>query len=142
MIDWSFNFWAVLISTIITFFIGMLWYSDILFGKIFRKSIGITDKQASEARKKGMGSMTKELILTVIASMIFFMVLSIILNNIGATTIPLAIVVSIVLWLGFIVTKLLNNVLWEKRPIAIYWLGIFHELVSIIIGAIIIALFL
>lgn len=53
----SINFWAVLVSAISTFLIGGLWYSPILFGKVWMKENGFTEedvKNHSAARKFGV----------------------------------------------------------------------------------------
>ena len=51
------NYLAVLVSAIIGMIIGALWYSPLLFGKLWMKLSGMTEKQLNEAKKKGMGKM-------------------------------------------------------------------------------------
>ena len=45
---------AVIVVAIISFVIGMLWYSPLLFGKQWMKLSDIGDKKMKEMKKKGM----------------------------------------------------------------------------------------
>jgi hypothetical protein len=48
MLDFSnLNYFAIFITTLLTFGIGAVWYTG-LFGKMWQKETGLTDKQISE----------------------------------------------------------------------------------------------
>lgn len=43
------NYWAVLLAAISAFVIGGLWYSSLLFGKVWMRESGMTDEKAAQA---------------------------------------------------------------------------------------------
>lgn len=48
MLDvFSLNYFAILVTTVVTFGIGAVWYT-VLFGKAWQKETGLTDKQIQE----------------------------------------------------------------------------------------------
>ena len=58
------NFLAVLVATIVSMVLGALWYSPILFGKLWAKLSKFTEEDIEKAKKKGM---TKNYILNFIS---------------------------------------------------------------------------
>ncbi len=43
------NYWAVLVAAVVSMVIGALWYSPVLFGKLWMKYSGLSDKKLAEA---------------------------------------------------------------------------------------------
>jgi hypothetical protein len=48
------NYLAVLVAALVSMVIGGLWYSPLLFGNIWMKLSGITQKDVEKAKKQGM----------------------------------------------------------------------------------------
>jgi len=46
-----------LVAAIAGMLIGAFWYSPLLFGKLWMRLSGLTEKQLNEAKKKGMGKL-------------------------------------------------------------------------------------
>ena len=46
------NYLAVLVAAIVSMVIGGLWYSPLLFGNVWMKLSGITQKDVEKAKKK------------------------------------------------------------------------------------------
>lgn len=42
------NYWAVLVAGLLTFFLGGLWYSPVLFGQIWMQANGYEEQQVRE----------------------------------------------------------------------------------------------
>ena len=45
----SLNWLAIIVAALASFAIGSLWYSPVLFGKVWQRETGITDEKAKSA---------------------------------------------------------------------------------------------
>ena len=125
---------AVLVSAIVGMVIGALWYSPILFGKVWMNLSGFTDKKMQEMKKKGMAV---PYILNFIFILILSYVLALFINASQAVTIMQGAIVGFFVWIGFMATLMLNSVLWEGKPVKLYILNIAYHLITVIIMSII-----
>ena len=130
------NYLAVFGAAVVSMVIGALWYSPLLFGKMWMTMSGITPDNM-ESMKKGMGAKYG---VQFVMSLVMAYVLTHMLQYAGATTIGTAMQGAFWLWLGFVVTVGAGMVLWEKKPIKLYFLMMAHELVSIAAMAIVVVL--
>ncbi len=130
------NYLSVLTAAIASFILGGLWYSPLLFGKLWIKLNNISKADMAKAKKKGMAA---SYFATFIYLLITAFVLSLFINFAEAATIAEALEVAFWLWLGFIATNTLSSVLWEGKSFKLYLLKNAHELISLLIMAAIIA---
>ena len=128
------NLLAVLVVAIISMIIGALWYSPLLFGNIWMKLMKITKADIEKAKKK---SMTGNYVASFIAVLILSYVLSFVIGFVAFNSIGGSILLSLLLWLGFIATTFLNSVLWENKSVKLYLINILHYLVVFLVAAII-----
>jgi hypothetical protein len=119
------NLVAVVVSAVVGMIIGMAWYSPLLFGNVWMKLSGMTKKQLDESKKKGMAVPAA---VGFLAALVMSFVLAHFVDYTGATTALMGIQTGVWLWLGFIATVLLNSVLWEGKPVKLYFLNIAHYL--------------
>lgn len=133
--DFAINYLAVIIAAIASMIIGALWYSPILFGKQWMVIMGFSEEHLEEMKREGMG---KSYAISFVASLIMSFVIAQIVETWNAIDIGDAFEITILVWLGFIVTILLNSVLWERRPVRLYLINISHYFVAILVMAIII----
>jgi len=133
----SINYLAVLVSAVASMIIGGLWYSPLLFGKLWIKLSNVTPKQIEEAKKKGM---TKAYILMFISSLVMAYIIAHFVDYVQAVDMITALQLTFWIWLGFIVTVLLSSVLWEGKPVKLFLINISHYLVSIGVMSIILSL--
>jgi len=128
------NYLAILVASIVSFIIGMLWYSPLLFGKAWIKLMNFSKEDMNKAKKKGMG---KTMLLGFIATLVTAYVLSYFINVLRYSSAGDGAVLGFMIWLGFLATTLLGSVLWEGKPYALYFLNITYHLVNLVIlGAI------
>ena len=128
------NLLAVLVSAIIGMVIGALWYSPLLFGKVWMNLSGFTDKKMQEMKKKGMAV---PYILNFISTLILSYVLALFISASQAVTIMQGAIVGFFVWIGFMATLMLNSVLWEGKPVKLYILNIAYHLITVIIMSVI-----
>jgi hypothetical protein len=122
------NLWAVLIAALVNYVIGALWYSPLLFGKIWMKLMNFTNEDMEKAKEKGM---SKSYFIAFISSLVMAFVLAQFLQYTNASTISAGFMTALWLWLGFITTVLISGVLWESKPWALYLINISHYLVGL-----------
>lgn len=129
------NYIAVLVTAVIGFVIGMLWYSPLLFANAWMKLSGIKKEVMEKAKKK--------ILPTRIASFISLLVMTYVLayfvNIAGASTVLEGAQTGFLLWLGFIASVTLGKVffLWEGKSVKLYVLNAAHYFVVMItMGAI------
>ena|SRR3989344_5699314 len=128
------NYLAVLVSAVIGMVIGALWYSPLLFGRMWMKLSGMTEKQLNEAKKKSMGKMY---FVAFIGVLLMSYILAHFVDYTDSTTFSMGMQTGVWLWLGFIVPILIGGVLWENKSVKLYIINIAHYLVVLsVIGGI------
>ncbi|KRA25098.1 hypothetical protein ASD65_12195 [Microbacterium sp. Root61] len=129
------NYWAVLLATASSMVVGSIWYTPKVFGTRWAKLADV------DMNRPGM-SATLPIIVTVLVSFVTAWVLA------GATTIAwhfyggsyfvAALVTAILLWAGFTAARFITHDAFEGRPTSLTVLNIAHELVTVVIMAILI----
>jgi len=128
------NILAIVVAAIVGMVIGALWYSPYLFGKTWMRLSKMSEKQLKVMKAKGMG---KTYLIAFIAALVTAYVLALFIDLTQAGTLLQGIQIGFWVWLGFIATTMLGNVLWEGKPVQLYVLNVVHQLVSIaVMGAI------
>ena len=129
------NYWAVILATLSSMVVGTIWYTPKVFGNYWMKAAGVAST--------GKGSDAfGPIVTTVIVSFITAWVLA------GATFISwkfyaggffwAAVVTAVVLWAGFTAARFITHDAFDKRPSGLTLLNIAHELVTLVVMAIII----
>jgi hypothetical protein len=129
------NYWAVILATLSTMIVGSVWYTPKVFGNYWMKATGVTPSgRASDA--------VTPIVVTVIVSFVTAWVLAgavfIAWKFYGGSFFVNALVTGIVLWAGFTGARFITHDAFDKRPSGLTVLNIAHELVTVIIMAIII----
>lgn len=107
------NLWAVLVSTVLGFGLGWLWYSKHVFGNIWMRETGVVcDGQTNGGQKAKMLGIT--IFLTLISAFVFALFLG------PYYTFKLAIYVSFMISIGFITTSLGVNYLYLNRSLKLF----------------------
>lgn len=133
------NYWAVFISAAVSMVIGSLWYGP-LFGKMFMQAMGMdkmTDAQKAEM-KKGMGM---SYVLQFIGSLVMFYVLAVMMGRLNQLSVNGGLMVAFWSWLGFIVPIKLSDAIWGGKKV-LFWLGIGHSLVNLLVAGAIIGIWI
>ena len=127
---------AVILSALASMIIGFLWYGPI-FGKMWMSMMGFTSKDMDKAKQKGVG---KYYLTALIGSLITAFVLAYFIEYINVESVLQALQFGFWVWLGFIATVMLGTVLWEGKPVKLYFLNIMYQLVNIEVMAVILTL--
>lgn len=116
---------AILLSALASMIIGSLWYGP-LFGKTWMKLQGVTKEQIAKGKKMNM---TPYYVAAFIMSLLTAYVLEWLINALNVSSISGALLLGVLLWLGFYVTTLSSSVLWEGKPFKLFLLNIGYGLV-------------
>lgn len=128
----SINFVAVVVAAIVSMALGAFWYSPAGFGKQWMKLSGLNPKQLEAAKKKRMG---KTYAVAFLASLIMADVLAYIVDYAEASTVVDGLQVGFWVWLGFVATVSLGLVLWENKPIKLWVLNNAYNLITLMLMA-------
>lgn len=124
------NYLAILIAAVLSYAIGVLWYSNILFGKTWMKLANI---------KKTKGSMAPKIVMGFIADIIKAFVLSIVFWYSAIASITEGMYFAFIIWLGFFGTVTLGSFLWEGKSFKLWIINNGYNLLSLLVMAIVIA---
>ena len=125
------NYWAVLIATVSSMIVGSVWYTPKVFGNRWMKL----------AKVEPEGSWAP-VVLAVLMSFVLAWVLA------GASAIAWhfydgsflwsSVVTAVLLWAGFTAARFITHDSFEGRPSSLTVMNIGHELVTVVIMAVII----
>ena len=108
------NIIAVIVVALIYFGIHMLWYFPFLFGNKWLELVG----KEEEPKEK----IIRDTIIMIPTSIITILILAIIINLTNTTTILGALLISIILWIGFVFTIGFNQSNFNDRTSIILYL--------------------
>jgi hypothetical protein len=131
IIDWSINWLAVAACTLVSMVVGSLWYGPV-FGKKFQALMGMANmsaEQQAEMKKGMMGLYIKQ----ILSSLLMFFVLALLIINFQAIDAAEGIILSLWLWLGFVVPTQFGRELWGGK-MGLFWLGAGNMLVTLVIS--------
>ncbi len=128
-IDFLVNWVAVLVTAAIGFVIGFIWYG-FLFMKPWAKAVGLDPKGKDPAPVRNM-------LIGFIITIISVYVLALFITNTGSNTPLGGMLIAAIIWLGCSLTAGIGRVIWEKKPMSLFWINIPYELMNmLIVGAI------
>jgi hypothetical protein len=124
------NYLAVLVSGVVIFVLGGLWFS-LLFAKPWLRMIGVTDPQASP----GAALFVQFFVCALLTSWGMAMILS----HAGPMEVGRAIGFGILCWLGFAGATSYATAKAGKKPVALWAIETGYNLVSFVIAAVILS---
>jgi hypothetical protein len=125
-----FNHWALLVSALILWFLGAIWYSPVLFAKPWMALLKIDPSKTN----------SKTMVPGMIASFIGDLILSLVLAHIvywsGADSCGWGAFIGFLVWLGFFAAPNLPQGVYEGRPFKLFAINNGYWLVGLmIVGA-------
>ena len=132
----SINFLAVIVAAVGYMVIGAVWYSPVVFGKMWMKLAGITQKDIDKQKK----TMPKTYGFAFLGALITSYILAIIIGLVGAITLVGALQIGFLVWLGFVATTTLSTVLFEGKKQELYLLNNGYNLIALLVASAILTL--
>ena len=125
------NYIAVIVATLVSFALGAVWYSPVLFGNQWMKLNGFTKSDMKKA------DMTKGMIVSLLGSLLASFVLARLFMMLEVTAIGMALHSALGIWIAFIVPMQLSRVFYEKGKIGLFYIHTFYSLTLLLVTALI-----
>lgn len=124
---------SIIIAGIASALVGFLWYHPRVFGAAWMRMSNVTPEMANASRR---GMLVRALVALVAATIAAF-VMSFFMLAWGISDWIGCVVLAFWCWLGFVAPAMLGQVLWERKPFALYLINSLYWLVSFVIIALI-----
>ncbi len=130
------NYVAVVLATLSSMIVGAVWYTPKVFGTYWMKQSGIDPNDG--------GPFVRPLVVTLVVSFITAWVLAgaayISLQFYGGSFFWNTVLTAVILWAGFTAARFVTHDQFDRRPPGLTILNCAHELVTLVVMAIIIGL--
>ena len=131
----SINYLAVLVCGVIHMVLGALWYSPLLFGKLWMKVMGKSEEELKEMNQ----GVWKAYVFSFLGALVMAFVLAHVIDYAQADSIIDGLQGGFWVWLGFVVTTSMAGILFEGRPKGLYFIYNGYQLVSLLVIGVILA---
>ncbi|MGH2359613.1 MAG: DUF1761 domain-containing protein [bacterium] len=129
------NFLAVLVAALVAFLLGGLWYSPILFAKLWVEAHGYTEEKVNEMRKTA----SRAYLVSVVCHLGIALAIAVLVHYTGLVNPLQGLKLGLLLWLGFAFTLgLMGNMFSEKR-ISTFFIDTGYQLTYLVIMSVILA---
>ena len=125
------NIWPILVATIVSFGIGSLWYSPILFGTDWMNLVKSFNKSWNNSNVSGVW---KHYLAQLIATIVSLCVLAFFISTVSAATAGDGAFLGFLVWLGFTVTESVGYFLWEQKPLRLILINSIGTLLNLIVS--------
>lgn len=132
--DSSVNLLAVLVAIIANTVIGFLWYMPSTFGTVWMREAGLKKEEIQKT------SMVKAVGGSIVSYVVTAFILAQVLAAYGDTTAGEIALTAFWLWLGFAAAIRVSHVLFEGKSFTYFAITAAHDLVSIVVMALIVGL--
>ncbi len=129
------NYLAVGLSAVLSFVLGMLWYSPLLFGKAWMAGQGYTEADL-EGMQSGMGPTYA---LSLVCWFVMATILAVVASHFGEGVGP-TFHVGLHLWLGFSATVGLTNNRFSDKPLSLWAIDGGYQVASIGVMSVVLGL--
>lgn len=131
------NWLAVALATVSSMVVGFIWYARPVFGTLWIRLSGVDEKS--------MGNGVVPIIITIVVSFITAAVLAgsaaIAQHFYGGNFLLNTVITGLILWAGFTAARFITHDAFDRRPASLTVLNCAHELVTILVMALIIGAF-
>ena len=110
---------VLLVASIVSTVIGIIWHSPMLFGKIWQRAIGLSTEP--KKRKQMIKTILTGFVGDFITALIFLLIL-ISFGNVNSF------VLAVILWVGFIAPNIAYSSIHENRPWKVFWITSVYKL--------------
>lgn len=128
------NYWAVLVATASTMVVGSVWYTPKVFGTLWMRLANVTP---SGNAKDAVGPIITTVIVSFITAWVFAGAIWIAHAFYGGSFLSSALITGLLLWAGFTAARFVTHDAFEGRPVKLTMLNIAHELVTVVVMAVI-----
>jgi hypothetical protein len=129
------HYLAVLVSGVIIFALGGLWYSPVLFAKKWVALMGKTEADL----KAGQGASSLMFVAAFVCGLLSAWAIAIVLNHFPPPTLERGILVGVLCWVGFAGATSYANAVFTQKPKLLWLIDSGFNLVSFVLAGIVLA---
>ena len=133
----SVNYLAVLVSAVVIFILGGLWYSPVLFAKKWIALQGKTEEEMKAAAKSA--SMPLMYLGALVSGLVVAWALAVLLNHFVNLSALRGAEVGAFCWVGFAAATSFPNAVFSMKPRALWAIDTFYNLASFVVAGAILA---
>jgi hypothetical protein len=122
----EFNHWALLVSALILWFLGALWYSPLLFAKPW---VEIVDRKQGEQPK----GVVRAMVGSFIGDLLLALVLAHFVYWSGSQTFGWGAFIGFLAWVGFVLSPLYPQSIYEGRPFKYFAINGGYWLIGLVV---------
>ena len=125
------NWLAVIVSALVAFISGAIWYSKPLFGKKWQKAVGLSDKQVNS------GNMGEIMGMSAVGVIVSAVAIGLIVKVLVLTTAVQGALLGTMVAVGILGANKLMQVKFERRPMTYWFINLGADIVALsLMGAI------
>jgi hypothetical protein len=128
------NYWAVVVATLSTMVVGSIWYTPKVFGNYWMR----VAKVDNTGDRNAVAPILMTLIVSFISAWVLALATQVAWEALGGNYLVMAITTGLMLWAGFTAARFITHDAFEGRPAGLTILNIAHELVTVLVMALII----
>lgn len=127
------NYWAVALATISTMVVGSVWYTPKVFGNYWMRVARV-----DPGDRNAVIPIVTTLVVSFISAWVLAIATQVAWIALGGNHLLVALLTGLLLWAGFTAARFITHDAFEGRPAGLTILNIGHELVTVVVMAIII----
>ncbi len=135
MQEFQVNYLAVGAAALATAFIGALWYSPLLFHKLWVKAHGYSEEKVEQMRKTA----GRAFVMSFFCYVVMAFVLAIFASYADVSTVPQGAFLGLLVWIGFLATLGLTAHMFSEKPLSTYLIDAAYQLVYAVVMGVILA---
>ena len=135
------NYLAVIVTAVVIFVLGGLWYSPVLFAKPWTRLMGKTEEEmkAYMASPKAKSEMPLMYGMALVTALVTAWVMAIVVSHFGNPSALRGAEVGALCWLGFAATTSFATALFSMQPKGLWLINSAYNLVSFVLAGIVLA---
>lgn len=137
MLPIEINYLAVVVSAVVAFGTGALWYSPILFGNAWIKAHGFSDAQVQQMQSEAT---PMPYIGSALSYVVMAVVISIFISYSNASTLMDGLWLGLLFWLGFAAPIGLTGNLFSEKKRSVFVIDTFHQLTYLLLASVILTI--
>ncbi len=135
MPEFHVNYLAVGAAALATMVIGAVWYSPLLFSKLWMKAHGYSEEDVEQMRK----TLGRAYMVSMFCYVVMAFVLAVLVSWVGVTTVLEGAVLGLLVWIGFLATLGLTANMFSEKPLSTYLIDAGYQLVYTVVMGVILA---
>ncbi len=135
MLEFQVNFLAVGAAALATILIGALWYSRLLFGKLWVKAHGYSEEKVEQMRKTA----GRAFVVSLFCYVVMAFVLAVLVSYAGVSTVLQGAFLGLLVWIGFLATLGLTAHMFSEKRWSAYVIDAGYQLVYAVVMGVILA---